>query len=117
MKQYVQPGEILEWTAPANVTKDVPVQIGQVLTVPTVTVLSGARFNGLMRGVVEATKVGSQAWAEGAIVYWDEANLRFTTSPTGNLRAGFATEAVGAGAGETTGKVYLEGVARIQEET
>jgi predicted RecA/RadA family phage recombinase len=108
---FVQPGESIEFTAPSGgVVSGTPKQIGQVLVVPMVTAAQTVRFNGMIRGVFTVTKVGSQAWTEGAIVYWDSGNARFTTVGPGNLRAGFATQAVGSGAGATTGEVFLDGV-------
>lgn len=112
MDNYVQPGEVLTLTAPSGgVVTGVPKQIGNVLVVPTVTAAVGIAFAALIRGVVSYTKVGSQAWAEGARVFWDSGNSRFTTVGAGNLLVGFAVEAVGSGAGETTGKVYLNAIA------
>jgi predicted RecA/RadA family phage recombinase len=110
MTNFIQPGDAIEFTAPGSgVVSGTPVQIGQVLVVPAVTASSGVRFVGKIRGVFSVTKVGSQAWTEGAIVYWDSGNSRFTTSGAGNLRAGFAVEAVGSGASATTGTVFLDG--------
>ncbi len=98
MKNFVQPGESVEYTAPmGGVTSGAPKQIGKLLVVPAVTVAAGARFNGVTCGVFTVTKVGSQAWTEGAIVYWDAGNNRFTTSSGGNLQAGTAVAAVGGG--------------------
>ena len=113
MTKFVQSGPAIEFTAPGGgVTVDVPVLIGSVLVVPTVSADATARFVGRIQGVFRnMTKVGSQAWAEGARVYWDNGNSRFTASGAGNQLAGFAVEAVGSGASETTGTVYLTGVA------
>lgn len=116
MKNFVQPGESLEFTAPAGgVVSGVGVQIGQLLVIATVTAAAGARFNGITEGVITHAKAPSQAWAEGALVYWDVANKRFTTVAAGKLLAGVAVGAVGAGAGETTGTVRLNGAARPNE--
>jgi predicted RecA/RadA family phage recombinase len=81
--------------------------------VPTVTALVNIRFNALIRGVIRYTKAPSQAWAEGARVFWDVANSRFTTVGPGNLFVGFAVEATGSGStgADLTGTVYLNGVA------
>jgi predicted RecA/RadA family phage recombinase len=115
MVKYIQPGDVVEYTAPSGgVTKDVPVLIGQLLVIPTVTVAQTLRFNGLTRGVISVTKVGSQAWAEGAVVFWDAGNSRFTTAGAGNFQAGTAVEAVGSGSGATTGVVRLDGIGREQ---
>lgn len=118
MNNFVQPGDSVTLIAPSGgVTAGVPKQIGQLLVVPAVTALVGVSFVGKVTGVFTVTKVGSQAWTQGAVVYWDESNDRFTTVATGNFRAGIAVTAVGSGAGETTGVVRLDGVARVQEDT
>lgn len=116
MKNYEQPGLALTFTAPTGgVTSGVPVLIGGLLVVPVASADQTEKFAGYTQGVFEVTKVGSQAWAEGAVVYWDNANDRFTTTAADNYRAGVAVEAVGSGAGLTTGVVRLDGVSMIVE--
>jgi predicted RecA/RadA family phage recombinase len=118
MKNFVQPGESMTYTAPmGGVTSGVGVQIGQILVIAAITAAAGDPFTGITCGVISHAKAGSQAWAEGAIVYWDEGNKRFTTVAAGHLQAGTAAAAVGAGAGETTGVVRLDGIGRAQEDT
>lgn len=118
MKNYIQPGEIIPIVAPSGgFTKGVPKQIGALLVVPTSTALVGVVTNCITRGVIEATKVGSQAWTVGARVYWDAGNSRFTTVAAAHFAAGVAVEAVGSGSGETTGVVRLDGVSRTDEDT
>src|SRR3990172_11099650 len=108
MKAFIQPGDVLESPAPANVTAGTGVKIGDLLVIPLVTVLSGAKFNGLTRGVVDHDKLDAQAWTEGQQVNWDDTNKRFTTVTTGNYRAGVA---VAVAANPTaTGLVLLAGV-------
>lgn len=115
MDNYIQPGDAVEFTAPGGgVTTGVPVMIGQLLVIPTETAAATARFRGYTRGVFRVTKVGSQAWAEGAVVFWDAGNTRFTTVGAGNFQAGIATEAIGSGATLTTGYVRLDGIGREQ---
>lgn len=113
MDTFVQPGDVLEFTAPSGgVVTGVPKQIGQILVIPAVTAAINVRFNGSVAGVFSVPKIGSQAWTEGAVVFWDSGNGRFTTSGAGNLQAGIAVVAVGSGATETTGVVRLDGVGR-----
>jgi predicted RecA/RadA family phage recombinase len=113
MDNFVQPGDSLEFTAPGGgVTAGTPVQIGQLLVIPAVTAAATVRFNGAVTGVFRVPKVGSQAWTEGAVVFWDAGNTRFTTVGAGNLQAGIAVEAVGSGASATTGVVRLDGIGR-----
>ncbi len=111
MRNFVQPGESLSgFIAPGGgVVSGGVYLIGASLVVAANDAAAGAEFTGMVIGVFEVTKVGTQAWAVGAAVYWDNGNTRFTTTAGGNLLAGVATEAVGAGAGETTGKVRLSG--------
>jgi predicted RecA/RadA family phage recombinase len=109
MKNFVQPGESIEFTAPSGgVVSGRGVLIGDLLVIATVTAAEGARFNGLVEGVITHAKAPSQAWVEGARVYWDEGNHRFTTVAAGHVGAGYAVAAVGAGADETTGTVLLK---------
>lgn len=113
MLNFVQKGEHVTLTAPGGgVTSGTVYKIGSLLVVATVDADAGDQFVGLVTGVISYTKPGSQAWAEGAKVYWDNGAGKFTTTSGGNTLAGVAAEAVGSGSGETTGKVRLDGVAR-----
>lgn len=108
---FIQPGEVLEFTAPTGgVTKGVPLMIGNLPVIPLDTVAQTLPFRGTCCGVHSVPKAGSQAWTEGAIVYLDNTNHVFTTASTSNFRAGVAAAAVGSGAGETTGLVRLNGI-------
>jgi predicted RecA/RadA family phage recombinase len=117
MDNFVAPGESIDFVAPSGgLTTGTPKQIGQVVVVPGITGAENAIVPCMIRGVFRVTKVGSQAWTQGAIVYWDAGNSRFTTVGPGNLRAGFAVLGLaaampGSGAGETTGYVMLTGSA------
>jgi predicted RecA/RadA family phage recombinase len=113
MKTYAQPGEVIELTAPVGgFTTGVPILIGSLVVVPLVTVLATVKASCLVRGVVSYTKTASQAWTEGMKVYWDADPGCFNSSAGGNTLCGVAVVATGAGAGETTGVVRLDGVAR-----
>lgn len=115
MDNFVQPGEVVELTAPSGgVVVGVPKQIGQVVVVPTVTAAQTVRFNGYFTGVFDLPKIGSQAWTEGAVIFWDEANDRCTTAGAGNIQIGVCVAAVGSGASATTGRVRLDGIGREQ---
>jgi predicted RecA/RadA family phage recombinase len=108
---YIQPGEVLQFTAPTGgVTKGVGVLIGNLIVIALDTVAQTLPFRGMVTGVHSVAKAASQAWAEGAIVYWDNTAKNFTTTSTANYRAGVAVEAVGGGAGDTIGKVRLNGI-------
>jgi predicted RecA/RadA family phage recombinase len=107
MKTFLQEGDNPTFAAPANVTAGTGVKIGDLLVIPEITVLSGAQFTGVIRGVVEHAKLSAQAWTEGQQVNWDDTNKRFTTVTTGNFRAGVAYRV--AANPTATGLVLLSG--------
>lgn len=110
---YISQGDVMDFAAAptGGVTKGVPVLMGSLIVIPIDTAAQTLPFSGYITGIHSVPKVGSQAWTEGAIVYLDNTNHYFTTTSTSNYRAGAAVEAVGSGAGETTGKVRLNGLA------
>jgi predicted RecA/RadA family phage recombinase len=115
---FSQPGLVLPFTAPTDgVVSGTLYQIGQAVVAAVADAAEGATFEGLVRGVVSVEKPGSQAWTEGALVYFDAVAGKVTTVDAGNRLIGWATSAVGSGAGETTGECYLDGVARANEDT
>ena len=107
MLSYKSSGDIQEFTAPAAVTKDVGVKVGEALVIPLVTVANGVKFNGVLRGILDVAKVSAQAWTEGQQINWDDGAKLFTTVTTGNFLAGFAAAA--AANPSATGKVNLSG--------
>lgn len=111
MENYVQEGEVLEFTAPSGgVTSGTGVLIGSILVIPTVTAAQTVKFNGLACGVVTHAKTSAQAWTEGVKIYWDDALKVMTTTSGGNTLVGVAAAA--AANPSATGKVRLDGVAR-----
>lgn len=104
---YIQAGENVTLAAPYDVTSGDGALVGALFGVAQTTALSGADVVLATCGVWQLTKVGSQAWAVGDLIYWDDANTRCTTGTIGPSPIGVATEAVGSGAGETLGKVRL----------
>lgn len=113
MNNYLQPGDSLTFIAGGTITAGQVVKVGQIIGIAMHGASSGQPYTIKTEGVFRVTKVGSQAWTAGAIVYWN--GTAFTTTATGAFRAGVAYEAVGNGVGETTGKVRLDGVGRVQE--
>lgn len=112
MKNFIQPGDVVTLIAPAGgVVSGGVYLIGGLLVVAATSAAQGAEFEGKTTGVFDVTKAASQAWTIGATVYWDDAAKAFTTTASGNKLAGSAIKAVGNGAGETTGRVRLNGVA------
>lgn len=109
MKNFVQPGDVLEFTAPAGgVVSGTGVKIGDALVIAAITAAVGEKFTGARTGVVEHAKVAAQAWTEGQQINWDNATKLFTTVTTGNFKAGYAAAA--AANPSSTGFVVLSGV-------
>jgi len=109
MKNYVQPGATLTLTAPYAVTSGDGLLVGSIFGVAAGDAASGATVEAALTGVFDLTKIGSQAWTVGAKIYWDDTNKRCTTVATDNTLIGVAVEAVAGGAGDTIGRVRLNG--------
>ena len=109
MKNYVQPGTTLTLTAPYAVTSGDGLLVGSIFGVAAGDAASGATVEAALTGVFDLTKIGSQAWTVGAKVYWDNTNKRCTTVATDNTLIGVAVDAVAGGAGDTIGRVRLNG--------
>jgi predicted RecA/RadA family phage recombinase len=107
MKNYVQPGNTITLTAPYDVASGDGLLVGAIFGVATGSAVSGAAIEAALVGVFDLTKVGSQAWAAGDKIYWDNTAKQATKTATSNTLIGVATEAVGNGAGETVGRVRL----------
>jgi len=122
MRSYRSEGGVVELQIPnAGVTKDVPVQIGSIVVIPTVTAAYAAntRFNGLVRGIISGlTKVASQAWTEGANIYWDAALSKVSSHAGDNKWIGIALEAVAGGSTDTlSGEILFNGMLTQADET
>jgi predicted RecA/RadA family phage recombinase len=112
MRNFVQDGDVLTLTAPSGgVVAGQLYVIGNIPVVATHDAAVGAPFTGMTSGVFDLAKVGSQAWTVGARINWNAATgVATTATTTGFFPIGVAVAAVGSGAGETTGRVRLNGV-------
>ncbi|MFN4125760.1 DUF2190 family protein [Pannonibacter indicus] len=109
MKNYVQPGNTITLTAPYAVAAGDGLLVGSIFGVAAGTAALGETVEAALVGVFDINKVGSQAWTVGAKIYWDDTNKRTTNVATSNTLIGVATEAVAGGAGDTIGRVRLNG--------
>lgn len=105
----MQDGDKLVVAAPYGVASGDGALVGSLFGVAQAAAETGANVALQLTGVVQLTKVGSQAWTVGAKVYWDDSNKRCTTAASGNTLIGVAAAAVGGTASETTGTVRLNG--------
>lgn len=109
MKNFVSAGNTLTITAGADIASGAGVLLGSLFGVAAGAIANGAEGVINLTGVYDLPKVGSQAWTVGALVYWDAANNRCTTTAGSLKLIGVAVAAVGSGAGETVGRVRLNG--------
>lgn len=110
MKNFIQSGDaIIHTVSGSAIASGAPVQIGNMVGIAAMDGAVGEDIPVNLKGVFKITKVGSQAWAKGDEIFWDHTNSVFTktASSDADTKAGVAFEAVGSGAGETTGYVLL----------
>lgn len=107
MKNYIQPGCTLELVAPYDVASGAGAKVGSIFGVATDSVLSGASQSFAVEGVFDLAKTTSQAWSQGAPLYWDNSGKLVTTVSTSNLFIGHAV--VAALSADTVGRVRLHG--------
>jgi len=98
MKNFVQEGHVLDYTPGGNVASGAVVVIGVRVGVAVADIAANATGALRVRGVVELAKLSSDTPAQGALLYWDAANSRLTTTASGNTLAGYAAKAAGNGA-------------------
>jgi predicted RecA/RadA family phage recombinase len=104
MKNYVQPGNVLLFTAVAAVTSGDLVIVEDMVCVALQDADEGDVFSGYVEGVFDLEKA-SGAIDQGAKVYWDASESEVTTTAESNTLIGHAAEA--AASGDATAKVRL----------
>ena len=109
MKNFVQPGNTITLTAPYALASGDGLLVGSIFGIAAGAAALGDPVGIALVGVFDITKVGSQAWTAGARIYWDDTNKRTTNVATSNTLIGVAVEAVAGGAGDTIGRVRLNG--------
>lgn len=109
MKNFIQPGHTITLATPAAVTSGSGVLVGAIFGIAAHDAASGDALETVTTGVFDLNKIGSQAWAIGDKVYWDNSNKRATKIATDNTLIGVALAVVGSAADETTGRVRLNG--------
>jgi predicted RecA/RadA family phage recombinase len=109
MKNYIQPGDTLTLVAPYAVASGAGLLVGSIFGVAVATAAISTPVEAVTMGVFDLAKAGSQAWAVGARIYWDDTAKNCTTTASTNKLIGVAVAAVGSGAGETIGRVRLTG--------
>ena len=97
-KNYIQEGEILTVTAGATaIVSGAVVLIGKRVGIALADIPALGAGSASVTGVWAVAKLGTDAVAQGDLLYWDAANSRMTATAAGNTLAGFAAAPAGAG--------------------
>ena len=107
--RFVQPGKVLDFqnTATPRASGDVVV-VGARVGLCLGNIAANAVGSVQICGVFTVPKLSTDAAAQGALLYWDAANNRMTTTVGANVLAGFAF--AGAAAATTSVQVLLNGL-------
>ena len=97
MKNFVQPGKVVELAAPADVSSGDGVLIGSLFGVAALDALSGAQVNVQLEGVFSLPKLTTDDMVVGEKVNWNDSNseLQEATSDLDNV--GTVIKAAGNG--------------------
>jgi len=107
MKNFVQQGNTLTFTAAASVTSGDGVLSGALFGVASTSAATGEDFEAALTGVFDLPKA-TGAISKHAKVYWDNTAKKITTTASGNTLVGAATQA--AASGDATARVRLNGI-------
>ena len=102
---YQDEADLITVPAPANVTSDFGVLVGELFGIAVHDALLGEDVTIATEGAFWVEKVSAQAWSVGAAVYWDNTAKLFTTVATSNKKVGVAI--VAANNPSTRGVVRL----------
>lgn len=105
MQNFVQSGSTLSLAVAAAVLAGQAVLVGKIFGVAVANVAAGATGEFQTEGVFELPVLATDVAAQGAILYWDAANNRLTTTAAGSTRVGVAVVAKAAGGATATIKL------------
>ena len=94
--KFVQPGEVIDYTAGANIASGQVVLMGARIGVALKAIANDETGPMQVTGVFNIAKLSTNNMAQGALLYWDNTNSRLTTTASGNTLAGFAAAAAAA---------------------
>lgn len=103
--KYVMTGNVLDHVAGSNLAAGAVVVMGVRVGVALNAIASGATGAVAVKGVFTLAKLSTDTVAQGALLYWDAANSRLTTTASANTLAGYAAKA--AGSSTTTAEINL----------
>ena len=110
---YVQDGDVIQYTAGSNISAGAVVKIGQILGVALNDIASGATGPVAIEGVYTVPKVSGAVIAKGESLTWDVSAGAFddnaATPATGDVTGAPAVAWEAAGNGVTSFKVKFTG--------
>lgn len=115
---YVAPGDVIQYTAGADITSGSVVKIGALLGVALTDIANGATGSVAIRGVFTVPKVSAAVIAQGERLVWDvsaasgagEFDNSAASPATGDVSGEAAVAFEGAGNGVTSLRVLFTGV-------
>lgn len=110
MRNFIQSGQTIGLAAPYTLASGDGALVGTLFGVAASSAAAGTPVELATLGVFDLSCLAADTLAAGAIVYWDNANRRCTSTATGNRIIGSAIAAKAAA--ETTCRVRLDGVTR-----
>lgn len=110
---YIQPGEVIDYTAGANKTSGQVVAIGNILGVCLKDIANGETGSVQITGVFTVPKVSGAVIAQGESLTWDASAAAFddnlATPAAGDITGAAAVAFEAAGNGVTSFKVKFTG--------
>jgi predicted RecA/RadA family phage recombinase len=97
MKNFVAEGLTIDHAPAAQRLSGAATLIGPRIGVAVGDVPASALGVFRIKGVFTLPKLSTDVVAQGALLYWDNTNLRLTTTASGNTLAGYAYAAAGSG--------------------
>lgn len=97
MKNFVQPGKVLNVVAPRTVTSGEGVLVNNLFGVAAKAAASGSDLSVLVEGVVNLPKVSANTVAIGTTLFWDNTAFNVTTTAGSNKSIGYGMSVAGAG--------------------
>lgn len=114
MKNFVQPGDVITFTAGATLTSGQVVRIGALLGIAAGAIANGAVGEAYLTGVFTVPKVSGAVIAQGERLVWDASAAAFddsvATPATGDVSGESAVAWEAAGNGVTELQVRFTGV-------
>ena len=104
---YIQPGDVCEYTAGANIASGDLVALNNRAGVALTAIANGATGSVALTGVYTVPKTAGATWSVGQAIYVIAATGIATVTATGNVPAGYAFAPALIGA--TTGQLLLGG--------